>query len=319
MKDREEKMLDRVIGRYEGKEGGPLLVVFGGIHGNEPAGVKALNLMFKMLEVEPITNPAFEYSGTILGLIGNRQSYILQQRFITRDLNRIWTDDNVERILNTDKSLLQTEALELRELLDLIHAELAGRKYSRLVVLDMHTTSSYGGIFTLPTNEEESLRIALELHAPVIRGMIDGIEGTTLHYFRTENFDIPTVACVFESGQHNEDLSVNRAIAAITNCMRTIEAIKPDNVENVHDSLLMEYSSDLPKLSQLHSMHPIVVGDNFHMLPNYKNFQTVSKGEELAKDKNGPITADADGMILMPLYQEKGEDGFFLIQKIEGY
>jgi len=182
--------------------------VFGGIHGNEPAGVKALNLMFKMLEVEPITNPSFKYKGTLIGLIGNRQSYALQQRFINRDLNRIWTDDNVEKILNTDKSLLQYESLELREILDLIHAELSSRNYSQLIVLDMHTTSSYGGIFTLPTNEEESLRIALELHAPVIRGMIDGIEGTTLHYFRSDNFDIPTVAVVFESGQHTEDLSV---------------------------------------------------------------------------------------------------------------
>ena len=312
-------MIDRVLGRHEGKEGGPLLVIFGGIHGNEPAGVRALTLMFKMLEVEPITNPAFEYSGTLLGLIGNRQSYVLQQRFINRDLNRIWTDDNVARILNTNKNLLQHEALELREILDLIHAELASRKYSRLIVLDMHTTSSYGGIFTLPTNEEESIRIALELHAPVIRGMIDGIEGTTLHYFRTDNFDLPTVACVFESGQHNEDLSVNRAIAAITNCMRTIGAIKPDNVENVHDSLLIEYSADLPKISQLYSMHHIAIGDNFRMLPNYKNFQMVNEGQPLAEDKNGVITADADGMILMPLYQEKGEDGFFLIQKIEGY
>ena len=196
-------MLDRVIGRFQGEEGGPLLVVFGGIHGNEPAGVRALDLIFKMLEVEPVTNPAFEYKGTLLGIIGNRQSFILQQRFITRDLNRIWKDDNVERILNTDKSILQTEALELREILDLIHAELASRKYSKLVVLDMHTTSSYGGIFTLPTNDSESLRIALELHAPVIRGMVDGIEGTTLHYFRSDNFDLPTVAVVFESGQHN--------------------------------------------------------------------------------------------------------------------
>ena len=135
-------MIDRVIGRHEGKEGGPLLVVFGGIHGNEPAGVKALNLMFKMLDVEPIRDPSFEYNGTLLGLIGNCQAYQLKQRFITRDLNRIWTDKNAKRILATDKNQLKTEELELREILDLIHAELASRNYSRLIVLDMHTTSS---------------------------------------------------------------------------------------------------------------------------------------------------------------------------------
>jgi len=312
-------MLDRVIGRYEGEENGPLLVVFGGIHGNEPSGVRALTMMFKMLEVEPITNPSFSYKGTLLGLIGNRQSYVLQQRFITRDLNRTWTDENVERIMNTNKGLLQTEALELREILDLIHAELQSNNYSKLIVLDLHTTSSYGGIFTLPSNDPESTRISLELHAPVIEGMLEGIEGTTLHYFRHDNFDLPTVAVVFESGQHTEDLSVNRAIAAITNCMRTIGSINPNIVENVHDSLLIEYSSNLPKLSKLHSMHPIAKGDEFRMKPNYKNFQVVSKGEILAEDQNGLISAGADGMVLMPLYQEKGEDGFFLIQEVEGY
>ena len=101
--------------------------------------------------------------------------------------------------------------------------------------------------------------------------------------------------------------------------MRTIGAIEPDNVENVHDTLLIEYSDNLPKLSQLHSMHPIAKGDKFRMLPNFKNFQRVRAGEALAEDKDGEIKSPVDAMILMPLYQEKGEDGFFLIQKIEGY
>ncbi len=312
-------MINRVIGRHEGEQGGPLLVVLGGVHGNEPAGVRALDLMFKMLEVEPITNPDFTYRGTILGLIGNLQSYILQQRFISKDLNRIWTDEHVNIILKADKSILQHEDLELREILDLIHSELSINNYSEFILLDLHTTSSYGGIFALPTEQKESIDIALELQAPVIRGMINGIKGTTLHYFRTDNFHLPTTAVVFESGQHNEDLSVNRAIAAITNCMRTIKAIDPDHVENRHDSLLIEYSKDLPKLSKLLCTHRINIGDQFKMMPNYNNFQVVKKGEHLAQDKDGVIQATEDGMILMPLYQEKGEDGFFIIQKIEGY
>lgn len=311
--------MNRIIGRHQGKPGGPLLVVLGGVHGNEPAGVRALTFMFKMLEVEPITNPAFEYTGTILGLVGNIQAYVLQQRFIAKDLNRIWKDDHVEKILSSPKSLLQHEDLELREILDLIHSELNTHTYSRLVVLDLHTTSSYGGIFTLPTRDEESVRIALELHAPVIQGMLKGIQGTTLHYFRDETMGIPTTAVTFESGQHNEELSTNRAIAAMTNCMRTIGAINADHVENRHDSILIEYSKNLPKLSKLLNRHPVKVGDHFKMRPNYNNFQRVSKGEVLAEDRTGKILASHDAMILMPLYQEKGEDGFFLIEKIEGY
>lgn len=310
---------ERVIGRYQGEENGPLLVVLGGIHGNEPAGVLALDLMFKMLEVEPITNPDFQYKGTLLGLVGNLKAYVVQQRFIDKDLNRIWNDDHVEKVMNSNVEELVNEDRELYDILQLIREELNTRKYSRLIVLDMHTTSSFGGIFSIPTEDEESIRIALELHAPVITGMLEGIKGTTLHYFRPDNFDLPTVAVTFESGQHNERLSINRAIAAITNCMRTVGSVKPGDVENRHDTILKEYSENLPKITKLISRHDIAKGDQFQMLPNYNNFQAVTKGEVLAKDKNGDITAVDDSLILMPLYQKKGDDGFFLVQQIEGY
>lgn len=302
-----------------GQDEGPLLVVLGGIHGNEPAGVRALEDMFMMLKAEPITNPNFRYKGTLLGIMGNLKAYVVQQRFIDRDLNRIWNDDHVAQLMAADKESLINEDYELRDILDTIHEELASRNYTRLIVLDMHTTSSFGGIFCIPTEDPESVRIALELHAPVITGMLDGIQGTTLHYFRPDNFDIPTVAVTFESGQHNEQLSINRAIAAITNCMRTIGAVKADDVENRHDKILIDYSRDLPKLSKLISRHDIKQGDQFKMLPNYNNFQCVAKGEQIAKDKHGAIIAPDDALILMPLYQEKGNDGFFLVQKIEGY
>jgi succinylglutamate desuccinylase len=53
------------------------------------------------------------------------------------------------------------------------------------------------------------------------------------------------------------------------------------------------------------------------MQPDYKNFQAVEKGELLALDKHGEIRADEDGLILMPLYQKQGDDGFFLVRRIE--
>ena len=52
---------------YGGEQSGPSLLVFAGLHGNEPAGIKALQLVHKMLEVEPITNPSFDFKGEIIG------------------------------------------------------------------------------------------------------------------------------------------------------------------------------------------------------------------------------------------------------------
>ena len=95
-----DRAFPRVIGRYSGKEKGPLLICFGGMHGNELAGVKALEIMFDKLAVEPHTNPSFVFRGRMLGLRGNRKAMKFNKRFLVKDLNRQWTNENVHRIKN---------------------------------------------------------------------------------------------------------------------------------------------------------------------------------------------------------------------------
>ena len=306
-----------MIGSYEGADRGPLLICLGAVHGNEPAGADALALMFKMLEVEPITNPNFSFRGKIIGLIGNLQAQKQGKRYIQKDLNRQWTTMNIKRILQADKTRLKNEDLEIREILEIIHREIEAYQPEKIVLLDLHTTTAFGGIFAIVTDDIESIKIGVELHAPVIKGLLEGINGTTLHYFNECNLGIPTVAVCFESGQHDEQLSVNRAIAAITNCMRTIGCVRGEDVENRHDKLLIEFSEGLPKVSKLIMNHSIGETDEFVMLPGYENFQKVRKGEIVATDKNGPIKIREAGLILMPLYQKQGDDGFFLIRSVD--
>lgn len=309
----------RVICSFQGELPGPLLIVVGGMHGNEPAGIKAIDLMGKMLEVEPITNIDFKYRGNFVGIIGNLEAYNQQQRFINRDLNRMFLPEIIAKTKSLPVHELSSEEIELKGIIETVNEAIAEIKPSSVVVLDLHTTSSYGGIFTIPSEDPESLRIAIELHAPVIKDMLKGIRGTTLHYFNEANLRVPTVAVTFESGQHDDPLSINRAIAAITNCMRSIGAVREEDVENRHDSLLIEYSAELPKVARLVSRHGIDPGDSFRMESGFKNFGKIKAGQHIATDKNGPIYASDDGCLLMPLYQEKGEDGFFLIQELEGY
>ena len=308
---------NHIIGRYDGVNKGPLLIAVGAMHGNEPAGVEAIKLMLKMLEVEPITNKAFEYSGRFLGLIGNARAYESEDRYIEKDLNRQWTPENVSRILAEDIDQLWAEDLEMRELIEIINREIEEYDPDRIIFLDLHTTTAFGGIFSIVSEDPESLKIAVELHAPVMKGFLRKIKGTSLHYFNKENFHRNIVSVCFESGQHNEILSINRAIAALTNCMRTIGAVEDEHVENQHDSILIEYSKGLPKVAEVLDIHSIEPTDGFTMLPDYRNFQRVRKGEVIAFDKGGDIEIADDGMILMPLYQKQGEDGYFLIKEID--
>ena len=312
-----DRAFPRVIGRYSGKEKGPLLICFGGMHGNELAGVKALEIMFDKLAVEPHTNPSFVFRGRMLGLRGNRKAMKFNKRFLVKDLNRQWTNENVHRIKNAKLADLDSEDLEIKELLNIIETEIEEYQPEKLIFLDFHTTTAFGGIFSIPTDDPESIRIAIELHAPVITGLLKGVKGTSLHYFSNQNFKPETVAICFESGQHNEDLSIKRAIAALTNCMRTIGCVKAEHVENIHDKILIEYSKGFPQVAELINIHSIQPGDKFKMKPGYKNFQAVKKGEILATDRNGEIRASEDGLILMPLYQKQGDDGFFLIREVK--
>ncbi|MEY3369064.1 MAG: succinylglutamate desuccinylase/aspartoacylase family protein [Bacteroidota bacterium] len=306
----------RVIGRYGGQEQGPLFICTAGMHGNEPAGVDALRTVFKLLDREPLVNPGFVFRGDFVGLIGNLRAWKAGKRFLEKDLNRQWAPENVRRLRDASPGQPGPEDLELLELLSVVEAEIAASRAERVVLLDLHTTSADGGIFAIATDGSESLRIAAGLHAPVILGMLRGINGTTLHYFNEHNFSKPVASAAFEAGQHDDPLSVDRSIAAIINCMRSIGCVRAEDVESHHDEILMKYSQQLPNVAELVQAHSIQAGDGFRMRPGYRNFQPVSRGEVLADDVRGPVASLHDGLILMPLYQPQGSDGFFIVRKV---
>ena len=136
-----------------------------------------------------------------------------------------------------------------------------------------------------------------------------------MHYFNHNRFaNRNVVAICFESGQHEDPLSINRAIAAITNCMRAIGSVRKEDVSHRHDYMLQTYSEGLPPLSHLIHKHTIQDGDQFEMYPGFKNFDQIAKGTPIASDRNGEILCPSDCRILMPLYQRQGDDGFFLIE-----
>ena len=308
--------MNRYIGKYVGQTEGPLLICTGGMHGNEPAGVMALKFVFEALKREPEINPDFTFQGIIVGLTGNVAAMRSKVRFIDTDLNRMWTQENVYRIQHTSQDELRIEEKELLGLLYAIETEIANCKHQQIVILDLHTTTADGGIFSIARDDSESLRIAKELRAPVITGMLSGLTGTTLHYFQEENYHRNITTVAFESGQHDDPLSVNRAIAAIINCMRSIGCVRPEDVENRHDALLINYSKDLPAVAELIMRYAIKDENVFEMEPGFYNFQAVQQGELLAHDSGGPVLAPEDGLILMPRYQSIGNDGFFLIREV---
>ena len=138
---------ERTIIEFEGASPGPLLIVIGAIHGNELAGLRALELVGKMLEVEPVTNPNFDFYGKMVGLAGNLPAITKQVRYIEEDLNRIWYPSKIDSIRSKNPSDYTVEEGELMHILSTILYHIETFKPSELFILDLHTTSSGGGNF----------------------------------------------------------------------------------------------------------------------------------------------------------------------------
>ncbi len=310
----------RICAEYTHHEDGPLLIVVGGLHGNEPAGLEAILIMQKMLDVEPITNPSFKFHGAFVGMIGNKQALKTKERFITQDLNRLWSKEHINKVCSIQDSLT-AEDLEVKQLFLKIHKTIKSSTALNVYLLDLHTVTASGGIFSLPFNTDASIGIAEAIHAPIIVDIHKCLKHTMCSFFQTHGQELfPTKqlqTMVFEAGQHDDPLSVNRAVAAIVATMRHIGCVSESHIEHAHDKILLQYSKGLPEKLRIKYAHSIKPGDAFRMQPGYRNFQRIRKGELLAVDVTGEIRAKSGGRILMPLYQKHGQDGFFLAEVLE--
>jgi len=81
-----------------------------------------------------------------------------------------------------------------------------------------------------------------------------------------------------------------------------------------HLQYLAECCEELTGSFEVVFRKQIDADDEFTMNPGYQNFSKIQKQEWLASDRNGKIHSDFDGRIFMPLYQNVGEDGFFVVR-----
>jgi succinylglutamate desuccinylase len=303
-------LLERVIADYKGQKNGPLLIVVGGLHGNELAGIYAISQLQQMLIDENKKDKTFEYRGRFVGLSGNIPALIEKKRLLDLDLNRIWLDDH-EDIINT------SEFQEMIALQKMIYSYIVDHPEDQAVyIMDLHTTSSPRGIFAVCTNTFESKKITGGLHCPVIVNMTEQLRGSMIQYYTNRsigNRKLTTFA--FEGGQHDDEYSISRSIASMVNCMRTIGAVLPENVESRHDYVLRKYAEGLPKYCKITYIHKIEDGTKWKMKPGYFGFQKVNSGEVVATYNGEDVAIPHDGLMLMPLYQDSGKEGFFLVNE----
>lgn len=300
----------RVIGSVEGDPDGPTIIILAGMHGNEPAGVEAVsNVLDTLEEVCP------DFRGKLVGLRGNINALQHGVRFIDEDMNRIWFPSIVNQIRETpEHELDSSERVEIKHLLHFLDRLTA--EDSPIIIVDVHTFSAEGWMFTLTNRESRHTKLLSQLYAPMVFGIEETLRGTALSFYQDKGM----VSFGLEGGQHKNNLTAYNTRASIILLLEAAGCIEEDQVPEIKEfqQHLKSHTKFLPAQTELVYQHIIEPGDEFAMRPGYKNFQQVKKGEWLANDREGKILARCDGYILMPLYQSQGNDGFFIIREYDG-
>lgn len=311
----EEGIVSRVIGRAGDGRGprGPrssTLICIAGLHGNEPAGVYGLVRIFKILERESI-----KLHGTIIGLAGNLSALAVRRRFIDADLNRIWTRGRVAELDAIDARSLNTEAREQKELLTELRG-IVDRASQSIFVLDLHTTSGEGAPFAVLNDTLPNRKFAMAFPVTLVLGIAENLGETLMDFMN----DLGYVNVGFEAGQHDDPESVDNAEAATWIAMAAA-GIVDSSLLHVREARrrLAAARGSLPRVVEARYRHAIQNGDRFTMEPGFQNFQPITLGQLMARDRTGEIRSKRSGRILMPLYQELGEDGFFIIHEFRPF
>jgi len=308
---KEKALSTRLIGKISGQENGPTFVFFGGIHGNEPAGILALEKVFKDLQSQ-----ALPIKGNIYGIRGNLRGLFAGKRFLDHDLNRLWTNAKIPIIKSKTTSELSIEEQELLEIYSLI-SEILRAHEKPFYFVDIHTTSSKTVPFITINDALINRKFSKCFPLPVVLGIEEYLEGPLLSYVNERGY----VSLGIESGQHDDIEAVDNAISFVWIALVSAEMIEVSELPQlkVHFHKLKNATYGNRSFYEIRSRRELLPGDQFKMEEGFQSFEKVPGGILLAEHNGEEILAPRDSIIFMPLYQEQGKEGFFFIRKIPNW
>ncbi|MFT5200255.1 MAG: hypothetical protein ACI87O_002930 [Planctomycetota bacterium] len=308
----EARIIDQVDGEMDAPSQCPILICVGGLHGNEPGGVHALERVTRKLRAG---KDSVKLGGTLLALRGNRVALAHKKRFLSSDLNRAWDVESVARVRTQDPCLDSPTDAEVRDLLSHIDNALAGGR--TVFLLDLHSTSGGGPPFSVVLGGKPSEKLASRIGMPCVHGLSEAIQGTLTSWFAAHNG--PSI--VVEGGESRTEKTTRHLEAAVWSSL-AVTGLLPDDHEMVKRArqVLADATDDKPKHVRI-CHREAIKAMHFRMAsPNdrrFKSFDFVRMNDHLADNKNGPVLATKDGYLVMPLYQNKGSEGFFLAEPCE--
>ncbi len=303
--------LERVIYKAGDKNPGPTMIVFGSVHGNEAAGAAALERVGAKL-----ASSGVDPMGRIYFMRGNVSALSRGVRFIDADLNRHFTDTNIVRNLpGSSLSPQLSEDVEQANILTLLKA-ITDTASGEVYAIDLHSTSAEGAPFATVGDTMRNRAFAQMLPATILLGIEEQLEGTLLEYLNDQG----VVTFGFEGGQHFAPSTVDVHEAMVWLALIAARIIPRSAVENAKElAQTVREATGPQRIVEVRYRHAITDTDDFQMRPGFESFDPIRKGTHLADDRSGEIRAKESGMVIMPLYQKLGEDGFFIGREVNRF
>ncbi|MBL8900245.1 MAG: succinylglutamate desuccinylase/aspartoacylase family protein [Planctomycetes bacterium] len=302
---RRAALAERIVFEAEGRARGPVVFVCAALHGNETDGLLAAQAVAAAIDPRQLR-------GKLVVFVGNRGALASGQRYQERDLNRAFSEERFQA-WSSGALGASAEDGEQRAILELL-AERAPRDGSRAVLLDLHSTSGGGPPFVVFGDTRANRRIGLALGIPAILGLEEAIDGTLLEFLARRGH----VAVCVEGGKIGEPQTGALLEAALWVALVAAGALPASAVPDLpaKRAKLRSSAGALPRVLEIRHRHALHPEQSFRMRPGWKGFDRLARGTVLADDHAGEVRSPEDGFLLMPLYQARGDDGFFLAREV---
>lgn len=293
---------ERVVAATGGHRPGTTVLVVGGMHGNEPAGLVAGRRVVEQLERTRI-----ELRGSLVVMAGNRPALARNQRFLDRDMNRRWSAQHLERTRarhEHERSREDREQLELASLFERIVEETGGD----VLYLDLHSTSGEAHPFAVIIENDANRRVANMLSVPVILDLDEFIESPSMTWWVERGL----TALGIEGGVHDGAETIDHLERTIWESLLAADCI--DAIPSTVTVKRCDVESGESRAFRVRYRHAVIPGAAFEMVPGFPSFRALVEGEVIAVNRTGAIRAPMAGYIFLPRYQDQGEDGFFVLE-----
>ena len=311
-------VLERCFWRAVGARGAPTLVVIGGVHGNEPAGIHAARRVLARLG---LLGPG-AMRGSLVALAGDIAAinhHDPDTRYIDHDLNRLCRPEYFAEPPETSAEHAQMH--ELFGALGVEH-ERARTRGDRMIVVDLHTTSAPSRPFVTMEDSLPARAVVRHLPLPRYLGMEEELGGLVFDA-ATQRFGC--VSFLIEGGQHDDPVSVDMHEAAIWTLLRGLGMVERDASRGAPlggepEAWLRRAAGPTASCAyDLRHREPITHPD-FTIVDGIVTGASARAGRTRIAIQNGrTLVAPLDGEIFLPNmqpYKRPGDDGYFIVRRV---